>query len=455
MVKARTSEPGRTPVAPAALMNPNGGERGGNTAAPSAPQPTDLLERVLDRGNLNRAWRRVKANGGAPGIDGMTVEAFPEWARVNWAPIRQAILTGTYRPSPVRRVEIPKASGGKRPLGIPTVTDRVIQQGILQVLGPMWDPGFSESSFGFRPGRNAHGAVKQVQGLIRTGRRWAVDIDLRKFFDTVDHRIVMSRLARKIEGQPLLRLIGRYLRAGVMIDGHIEPTREGVPQGGPLSPLLANIVLDDLDRMLDQRGHAFARYADDFVILVRSERAAQRVMAGVCTFLERRLKLRIHTGKSRIVRGSQLDYLGFCFARGRIRLTHEALLNFKRELRWWTGRHWFVSMDVRLAKLRSYVQGWMNYYGLSGVYRDWPGLDNWLRRRIRMCYWVMWKRPRPRIRNLRALGVPIRQAVGLGRSSLGSWKCARLLGFAMSKSWLEKQGLICLADDWWRCAPIR
>ncbi len=455
MVKARTSKTGRTRADPDAPTNPNGGGRDSHTEPRSAPQANNLLGQVLDRANLNRAWRQVKANGGAPGIDGMTVEAFPAWVGANWPTIRQAILWGTYRPSPVRRVEIPKASGGKRPLGIPTVLDRVIQQAILQVLGPMWDPEFSESSFGFRPGRNAHGAVKQVRELIDTGRRWAVDVDLAKFFDTVDHRIVMSRLARKLEGQPLLVLIGRYLRAGVMVNGNRQPTREGVPQGGPLSPLLANIVLDDFDRMLEQRGHRFARYADDFVVLVRSEKAARRAMTGLCRFLERRLKLRINPDKSRIVKSTELEYLGFRFPRGRIRISEKSLRSFKRELKWLTGRHWFVSMEVRLAKLRRYVQGWMNYYGLSSYYKDWPGLDDWLRRRLRMCFWVMWKRPLTRIRNLLALGVEIRQAVGLGRSSLGPWKCARLLGFAMSKHWLQLQGLICLADDWWRCAPLR
>lgn len=455
MVKARTWKSGRTRTDPVAPKAPKGEGCDSHTEPRSAPQPNNLLDQVLERANLNRAWRQVKANAGAPGIDGMTVEEFPAWVDSNWPTIRQAILSGTYRPSPVRRVEIPKASGGKRPLGIPTVLDRVIQQAILQVLGPMWDPEFSESSFGFRPGRNAHGAVKQVRELIDTGRRWAVDVDLAKFFDTVDHRIIMSRLARKLEGQPLLVLIGRYLRAGVRVNGDLQPTREGVPQGGPLSPLLANIVLDDFDRRLEQRGHRFARYADDFVVLVRSEKAARRAMTGLCRFLERRLKLRINPDKSRIVKSTQLEYLGFRFPRGRIRISEKSLLSFKRELKGLTGRHWFVSMEVRLAKLRRYVQGWMNYYGLSGTYKDWPGLDDWLRRRLRMCFWVMWKRPLTRIRNLLALGVEIRQAVGLGRSSLGPWKCARLLGFAMSKNWLQLQGLICLADDWWRCAHLR
>jgi RNA-directed DNA polymerase len=333
--------------------------------------------------------------------------------------------------------------------------DRVIQQAILQILGPMWDPEFSASSFGFRPRRNAHGAVKQVQRQNRDGYRWAVDIDLAKFFDTVDHRKLMGRLARKLQGDPVLKLIARYLRAGVEINDTIEPTTKGVPQGGPLSPLLANIMLDDLDRELEERGHRFARYADDFVIQVRSPRAAERVMRSIACMIEGRLKLRVNHDKSRICRVRELEFLGFTFYNGRIRVSGKSMKLFKQRLKYLTGRHWFVSMEDRLAQLRLFVQGWMGYYGISQIYREWPELDSWLRRRIRLCYWVMWKRPRARIRNLRALGMPIRQAVGLGRSSLGPWKCSRLMGFAMSKNWLESQGLICLADEWWRCAHLR
>jgi RNA-directed DNA polymerase len=455
MVKARTSKPGMEPDGLASAKNPYGGADGGNTDATPARQPTGLLRRVLDPDNLNRAWQRVKSNGGAPGIDGVRIEDFSGWMHQHWPALREALVNGTYRPTPVRRVEIPKPTGGKRPLGIPTVIDRVIQQATLQVIGPMWDPEFSESSFGFRPKRNAHGAVKQIHGYIRQGYRWAVDIDLAKFFDTVEHRKLMGLLARKLEGDPLLVLIGRYLKAGVEEDGDIKPTEEGVPQGGPLSPLLANIMLDELDRDLDRRGHRFARYADDFVVLVKSPKAAQRVMKTTTRLLERRLKLRVNPDKSRVRPASELESLGFVFRRGKVRVSEQALWTFKQRLKWLTGRHWFVSMEDRLAQLRLFVKGWMNYYGLSQIYRDWPGMDDWLRRRIRMCYWVMWKRPRTRIRELKRLGLSIRQAVGLGRSSLGPWKCARLLGFAMSKNWLESQGLVCLADEWWRCAPLR
>jgi len=425
---------------------------------PPALHPTEkiaLLETVLDPENMNRAWQRVRANKGASGVDGVNIDSFPDWMRSHWPDIRQAILQGTYRPSPVRRVEIPKASGGRRPLGIPSVIDRVIQQAMLQVLSPMWEPEFSDSSFGFRPKRSAQGAVRQVRAMIKEGRRWAVDVDLRQFFDTVDHRIVLGRLARKLSGDPVLRLIARYLRAGVEVDGEIMPSRQGVPQGGPLSPLLANIVLDDFDKELEQRGHTFARYADDFVVLVKSRKAGERVMAGITTFLERRLKLTVNLEKSRVLPTSELEFLGFAFRRGRIRISESSLHKFKQRLKRYMCRHWFVSMEYRLAQLRRYVQGWMNYYGISEIYRIWPQLDTWLRRRARLCFWVMWRWPRTRIKRLLKLGVPIKQAVGLGRSSLGPWKCSRLLGFAMSQKWLEGQGLINLADDWWRCAHLR
>ena len=458
MVKARTSKSGREPGDPVGALTPYGRATTRSASDPPALHPTEniaLLEAVLDPANMNRAWQRVRSNKGAPGMDGVDIDSFPDWMRLHWPDIRRAILQGTYRPSPVRRVEIPKASGGKRKLGIPTVMDRVIQQAMLQMLSPMWEPEFSDSSFGFRPKRSAQGAVRQVRAIIKEGRRWAVDIDLRKFFDTVDHKIVLGRLARKLSGDPVLRLIAGYLRAGVEVDGDIQPSEQGVPQGGPLSPLLANIVLDDFDKELEQRGHRFARYADDFVVLVKSKKAGERVMAGITTYLERRLKLTVNQEKSQLVPTGELEFLGFDFRQGRIRISRGSLVTFKQRLKRYTCRHWFVSMEYRLAKLCRYVRGWMNYYGISEVYRIWPELDTWLRRRVRLCFWVMWRRPYPRIKQLIKLGVSIKQAVGLGRSSLGPWKCSRLLGFAMSPKWLEEQGLINLADDWWRCAHLR
>ena len=294
----------------------------------------------MDPANLKTAWRRVKANRGAPGVDGVTIDDFPDWMRIHWPALREAVLNGTYRPQPVLRVVIPKASGGQRLLGIPTVADRVIQQAMLLVLSPMWDPEFSESSFGFRPKRSAQDAARQVKRyIVEEQCSWAVDVDLSRFFDTVDHRIVMGRLARKLSGDPLLRLIGRFLRAGVSVDGVVEPTGCGVPQGGPLSPLLANIVLDDLDRMLASRGLRFARYADDFVILLGSQMSAQRVMAKVTAFLECRLKLLVNREKSRLVRVGSLTFLGYKFYGGKIGVSAKALAEFRYRLKRFTNRH--------------------------------------------------------------------------------------------------------------------
>lgn len=415
----------------------------------------NLLEQVLDRDNMNRAWHRVRANKGAAGVDGVTIDAFPEWLREHWPEIQQAIREGSYTPSPVRRVEIPKASGGVRLLGIPTVMDRVIQQAVSQVLSPMWEPEFSDSSFGFRPQRSAHGAVKQVKSYINEGRKWAVDIDLAKFFDTVDHRIVLGRLARKLSGDPLLKMISRMLRAGVEVNGKVEPSTCGVPQGGPLSPLLGNIVLDDLDKHLESKGAKFARYADDFVILVGSRKAGERMMAHVTAFLERRLKLTVNPKKSQVLRCTKLEYLGFMFWAGRIRVSPASLREFRFRLKRLTGRNWFVSMEHRLAQLRLYVRGWMNYYGLSEPHSHWKDLAQWVFRRLRLCYWIMWKRPRTRIGNLLKLAKDPGWAIGLGRSSVGPWKASRLMGLCMSPEWLLEQGAIHLVQEWERCAHLR
>ena len=345
----------------------------------------DLLERILEPDNLMRAWKQVKSNKGAPGIDGVTIVQFPAYIQERWQGIGAAILDGTYVPSPVLRVEIPKPDGGMRPLGIPTVMDRVIQQAIAQVLMPIFDPGFSESSFGFRPGRCAHDAVYKVQDYIKQGYRVAVDMDLAKFFDTVNHDVLMNRVSRKVKDKRVLKLIGRYLRAGVVNNGRLEYTRKGVPQGGPLSPLLANILLDDLDKELEARGHRFARYADDFIILVKSQRAGERVMKSICRFLEQRLRLSVNEKKSKVANVEDCSFLGFIFCKGKIRWSQKAFVEFKRHIRLLTGRSWFVSMDHRLKELAKYIRGWMNYYGISEYYRPIPGLDEWLRRRIRMC----------------------------------------------------------------------
>jgi RNA-directed DNA polymerase len=295
------------------------------------PKPDDrLLERIVSRENMQSAWKRVKSNKGAAGVDNMSISAFPEFSRINWDCIRQSLLDGTYQPWSVKRVEIPKPTGDRRPLGIPTVLDRLIQQAAYQVLMPIFDPRFSECSYGFRPGKSAHDAVRKVREYIREGYRIAVDMDLAKFFDTVHHDVLMNRVSREVHDKRVLRLIGKYLRAGVFINGRLQTSRKGVPQGGPLSPLLANILLYDLDKELEQRGHRFVRYADDFVTLVKSHRAGQRVMQSVRRFLERKLKLTVNEEKSQVAKTVQTNFLGFAFKGTKIRWSEKAFRGFKR-----------------------------------------------------------------------------------------------------------------------------
>lgn len=316
-----------------------------------------LLERMLSRENMQAAWKRVKANKGTAGVDGMSIEAFLDFAREEWEKIREKLLAGTYQPSPVRRVEIPKATGGTRPLGIPTVLDRLIQQAIAQVVVPIFDPTFSDSSFGFRPGRSAHDAVYKVREYIQKGYRIAVDMDLSKFFDTVNHDVLMHRVTRKVSDKRVLRLTGKYLRAGVMVNGRLQETRLGVPQGGPLSPLLANVLLDDLDKELEKRGHRFVRYADDFIVLVKSRQAGERVMQNLQRFLERNLKLKINREKRQAAPTNQATFLGFTFSGTRIYWSGKTFREFKRKVKLLTGRSWFVSMDCRIGKLDTSAVG--------------------------------------------------------------------------------------------------
>ena len=415
------------------------------------PDPNEnLLERVLSRDNVQKAWKRVKANKGVPGIDRMSIEDFPEFARAQWDNIRDSLMAGTYQPSPVKRVEIPKPTGGKRPLGIPTVLDRLIQQAMYQVLMPIFDPDFSEFSYGFRPGRSAHDAVRKVREYIRQGYRIAVDMDLSKFFDRVNHDVLMHRVARKIRDKRMLRLIGKYLRAGVVIKGRLQKSREGVPQGGPLSPLLANILLDDLDKELEKRGHKFVRYADDFVILVRTQRAGLRVKESVTRFLERKLKLKVNQDKSRVSATNEANFLGFTFKGTKIRWSDKAFREFKRRVKRLTGRSWFVSMEYRYKKLSQYIRGWMNYFGISEYYRPIPEIDQWLRRRMRMCYWKQWRRPRTKIRKLRNLGTSLKIAIDVGLSRKGPWRLARTLATqtGMTNQWLKEQGLVSVKERW-------
>jgi RNA-directed DNA polymerase len=408
------------------------------------------VEHVVERDNVLSAWKQVRANKGAPGIDGITIEEFTAYAHENWRGIKAALLDGTYRPHPVKRVEIPKDNGGTRNLGIPVVTDRLIQQAVTQVLTPVFDPHFSESSFGFRPNRSAHQAVKKVLRLIQKGYAYAVDIDLEKFFDMVNHDVLMNRVARKVSDKGILHLIGRYLRAGVVVHGRLIETPKGVPQGGPLSPLLSNILLDDLDKALEKRGHQFARYADDLTILVKSKRAGERVMESISRFLEKVLKVKVNRDKSKVVKAEESSFLGFTFTRKRLTVSEKSLTRFKTELRHLTGRSWGVSMDYRYWKIRTYLQGWMNYFGVALKYNDAVEMDHRLRRRIRMCYWKQWRRAKRRIGELIRLGAPRHHAILTGLSRKGYWHLSKTLSTncGLGNEFLLKQGLTSIRSLW-------
>ena len=432
------------------VRNPTGGAGLGRADAQPALD-THLMERVAEPANMHRAWQQVKANKGAPGIDRMTIEEGETWLATNWPLLREALLMGTYQPLPLRRKAIPKPGGrGERVLGIPAVIDRMVQQAISQVLTPIFDPGFSESSFGFRPKRSAHGALRQVQAYVAQGYRIAVDLDLDKFFDRVCQDIAMDRVARKVADKRVLSLIGRYLRAGVMVDGIIQPTEQGVPQGGPLSPLLSNILLDDLDKELERRGLRFARYADDLIILVRTKRAAERVKESITRYLTGELRLTVNEQKSRVAPISECVFLGFTFRGTKLRWSEKAFADFQHRVKRLTGRSWGVSMDYRLRKLGEYLRGWMGYFGISDYYRPIPELDGWLRRRVRMCYWKQWRRVRTRVRHLLALGTSRKHAILTALSRKAYWHLARTLATqtGMTNQWLADQGLLSIRDLW-------
>jgi len=418
-----------------------------------------LMERIVDRANMEQAWRNVKANRGAPGADGVTLELFAETFASQWPLVRQQLLEGTYQPGPSRRKSIPKPDGSMRHLGIPNVVDRVIQQAILQILTPIFDPHFSESSYGFRPKRSAHGAIKQIQTTIRSGYRHCVDMDLSKFFDRVQHDVLMTRVSRKVRDKRLLRLIGRYLRAGVLVDGIKQPSIEGTMQGGPLSPLLANILLDDLDKELESRGLNFVRYADDFLIFVRTEIAANRVFGSVERFLTQRLKLVVNRDKSRVCKTAGVEFLGFCFhgLGGQIRISQKNIAKFKQRSIEITRRVGGISLEHRLFVLGRYLRGWIDYFVLEqhkSVVRD---LDKWLRRRIRACIWKTWRLPRTRVSQLKQLGIKHEDALGFGCSRKGPWRLAKTSGLqrGMSNQWLADQGLFSLLERWSELAPKR
>jgi RNA-directed DNA polymerase len=435
------------------MHNPVRDSREKTGRTPGYPASTeDMFERIVAQENVHRAWRQVRRNHGAPGVDGMTCEEFPTYARTHWQRIRQDLLDGRYRPSAVRRVEIPKPNGsGVRKLGIPTVIDRVIQQAIAQVLTPIFDPEFSESSFGFRPKRSAHDAVRKVREHISAGYSTAIEVDLAKYFDTVNHDVLMVRVARRIRDKRLLKLIGLYLRAGVEIGGRVESTSQGVPQGGPLSPLLANILLDDLDKELERRGHSFARYADDFIILVKSPRAGERVKQSISGFLEKKLKLKINREKSKTGKANQAKFLGFCFPGKTIRWTTDALEDFKHRIRELTARSWGISMEDRITKLNEYLRGWMGYFGISQHWAPIEPLDQWIRRRLRMCLWKQWRFVRTKVRELQKLGGDVKAIVRLAFKHRGPWWCSntREVQFVLHNNYFHQQlGLLSMRALW-------
>jgi RNA-directed DNA polymerase len=427
---------------------------------PALSEPSEfLMEQIVDMQNVEQAWRKVKANKGAPGPDGITLAEFPESFRAQWPTIRQQLLDGTYVPQPARRKSIPKGDGSERHLGIPNVMERLIQQAILQVLTPIFDPHFSESSFGFRPKRSAHGAIKQVQTHIRSGYRHCVDMDLSKFFDRVQHDVLLARVARKVGDKRLLRLIGNYLRAGVMVELQWEPSHEGTMQGGPLSPILANVLLDDFDKELERRGLRFVRYADDFLVFTKTEKAALRVFDSVERYLTRKLKLVVNQAKSSVRRTDGLEFVGYQFTGygGQMRVSPKNLDKFKQRVRELTRRSCGISMTTRLKALGYYLRGWTGYFCLVPIKSFFVALDKWVRRRLRACFWKQWRKPSARIRNLMKLGLKRNEAVPFGSCSRGAWFMSRCesVQSTLTNSHLQSTGLVSLSEVWSKLAPKR
>ena len=426
------------------------GELGVRRVTESSPADFASVEYIVSKTSIANAWKKVRANKGAPGVDCISIEKFPKWARPKWNLFKKQLLAGTYQPSPALRVEIPKESGGVRLLGIPCVMDRVLMQAIAKVLGDMFNPSFSEFSYGYMPKRSVQQAARQAQEFYRQGYVFQVDIDLEKFFDTVNHDVLMARVSRKVKNKGLMKLLGRFLRAGVVVNGRLQPTRKGVPQGSPVSPVLSNILLDDLDKELNSRGHKFIRYADDLAIFVKSERAGKRVLASVSRYLETKLKVKVNESKSKVSHARKSSVLGFKIHGKKLKTLDRKVQVFKRELKRITRRCPGISIASRIIRLKQYVQGWMAHYGCGLKFDDAVKLDGWIRRRLRMCYWKQWRRPRRRIRELIKLGVGKRDAIHMGLSRKSYWRLSKTLATnnGLSNAHFEKIGLISVRTLW-------
>lgn len=404
----------------------------------------NLMEKILSRDNMLNALKRVERNKGTFGVDEMKVDELRPFLKQNWNFLKESILKGKYRPSAVKRVEIPKPDGGVRILGIPTVLDRLIQQAIAQTLTGIFDAGFSPNSFGFRPNKSAHQAVFKAKEYINEGYKYTVDMDLEKFFDKVNHDILMHRISKRVKDKRVLRLIRFYLKSGIMLKGVRIKSDEGTPQGGPLSPLLANILLDDLDKELEERGHKFCRYADDINIFVKTKRAGERVMKSITTFLEKRLKLKVNEEKSAVDRPSKRKFLGFTFytASGGydIRIHDKSLKRLKEKIKYVTSRSYSISIKERIRKLNQITTGWVNYYHIARAKSIMQKLDEWTRRRLRMCIWKQWKKPKTKIKNLISFGIQKSKAYEWGNTRKGYWRIANspILSRTLTNKYFDK-----------------
>ncbi len=423
------------------------------------PEALRLMEAAVARSNMLCAYERVVKNKGAPGVDGLTVAAFKPWLQAHWPRVRQGLLAGEYVPSAVRKVEIPKPQGGVRTLGIPTVLDRLIQQALHQVMQPLFEPEFSESSYGFRPGRNAHQAVKAARSYVAEGRRWTVDLDLEKFFDRVNHDVLMARVVRKVKDERVLKLIRRYLEAGLMEGGVVSARTEGTPQGGPLSPLLSNILLTDLDRELERRGHRFCRYADDCNIYVGSKRSGQRVMTAITAFLEQRLKLKVNAAKSAVARPWPRKFLGYSMTwhkKPKLKIAQQSRERFAEKVRKALQEARGKSLKQAVEQLHPQLRGWISYFRLTEVKGVLEELDGWIRHRLRALLWRQWKRNHTRAKNLMRRGLQQQRAWQSATNGHGPWwnSGASHMNEAYPKSWFDRMGLVSLLETQRRFSPV-